>query len=214
MQRALFFAHALLFESFLASSLSTLPSSSTIISQDPRYVRLHGRFAPPTVLSVPSALAAALVVPRLASRPSRSARLLALLILCTHIQINSKDSRYARFHGRSAQHPFHPDRRLPIVLDDELVDMNFGTGAVKITPGLSLCFLFSPSFPSLRLSCPWRCDSSVVLFIIPRFNELDPHLLSSLVPPSLLAFFSPFLNIRGSLFCSSRMVMNEFLGHL
>eukprot|EP01052_Picozoa_sp_SAG31_P005549 SAG31_NODE_245_length_19224_cov_10.210614_3_plen_59_part_00 len=32
-------------------------------------------------------------------------------------------------------HPFFPEREVKLVLDDgELVDMSFGTGAVKITP--------------------------------------------------------------------------------
>lgn len=36
-------------------------------------------------------------------------------------------------HGKFALHPFL-DRRMPIILDKEAVDMEFGTGAVKITP--------------------------------------------------------------------------------
>lgn len=36
-------------------------------------------------------------------------------------------------HGQFAVHPFN-NRRIPIVTDDIAVDMEFGTGAVKITP--------------------------------------------------------------------------------
>lgn len=36
-------------------------------------------------------------------------------------------------HGKHALHPF-VNRRLPIVTDAIIVDMAFGTGAVKITP--------------------------------------------------------------------------------
>jgi valyl-tRNA synthetase len=36
-------------------------------------------------------------------------------------------------HGKFAKHPFL-DRLLPIVTDSIIVDMAFGTGAVKITP--------------------------------------------------------------------------------
>jgi valyl-tRNA synthetase len=36
-------------------------------------------------------------------------------------------------HGKVAVHPF-VDRRIPIVTDSIVVDMTFGTGAVKITP--------------------------------------------------------------------------------
>lgn len=36
-------------------------------------------------------------------------------------------------HGKFVIHPFN-QRRIPIVCDPVLVDMEFGTGAVKITP--------------------------------------------------------------------------------
>jgi valyl-tRNA synthetase len=35
--------------------------------------------------------------------------------------------------GKFVVHPFN-GRRIPIIVDAELVDMSFGTGAVKITP--------------------------------------------------------------------------------
>jgi valyl-tRNA synthetase len=40
---------------------------------------------------------------------------------------------YQHLHGKFAIHPF-VDRRIPIVTDAIVVDMAFGTGAVKITP--------------------------------------------------------------------------------
>ncbi|KAL3526173.1 hypothetical protein ACH5RR_014545 [Cinchona calisaya] len=51
----------------------------------------------------------------------------------TAIAIHPDDKRYKNLHGKFALHPFN-GRRLPIVCDAILVDMNFGTGAVKITP--------------------------------------------------------------------------------
>lgn len=51
----------------------------------------------------------------------------------TAIAVHSKDKRYAHLHGRFAVHPFN-GRKLPIICDDMLVDPEFGTGAVKITP--------------------------------------------------------------------------------
>ena len=36
-------------------------------------------------------------------------------------------------HGKFARHPF-VNRKIPIVTDSIVVDMEFGTGAVKITP--------------------------------------------------------------------------------
>mmetsp|Transcript_16979 Transcript_16979/g.13978 ORF Transcript_16979/g.13978 Transcript_16979/m.13978 type:complete len:300 (-) Transcript_16979:1908-2807(-) len=49
------------------------------------------------------------------------------------VAVHPDDPRYTHFHGKYIKHPFN-GRRLPIILDKELVDMNFGTGAVKITP--------------------------------------------------------------------------------
>ncbi|KAL2514378.1 Valine--tRNA ligase [Forsythia ovata] len=51
----------------------------------------------------------------------------------TAIAIHPEDPRYIHLHGKYAIHPFN-GRKLPIVCDSVLVDMNFGTGAVKITP--------------------------------------------------------------------------------
>ncbi|XP_011180482.2 valine--tRNA ligase [Zeugodacus cucurbitae] len=50
----------------------------------------------------------------------------------TAVAVHPQDERYKHLHGKFVQHPFC-DRRIPIVVDD-FVDMNFGTGAVKITP--------------------------------------------------------------------------------
>ncbi|KAI9138706.1 tRNA synthetases class I-domain-containing protein [Paraphysoderma sedebokerense] len=50
----------------------------------------------------------------------------------TAVAVHPKDQRYAHLHGKHVIHPFN-QRRIPIICDD-YVDMNFGTGAVKITP--------------------------------------------------------------------------------
>ncbi|XP_061475249.1 valine--tRNA ligase [Rhineura floridana] len=50
----------------------------------------------------------------------------------TAVAVHPQDPRYKHLHGRSILHPFTA-KRLPIVCDD-FVDMEFGTGAVKITP--------------------------------------------------------------------------------
>lgn len=50
----------------------------------------------------------------------------------TAIAVNPNDERYQKLVGKFAKHPFC-DRRLPIVADT-YVEMDFGTGAVKITP--------------------------------------------------------------------------------
>ena len=50
------------------------------------------------------------------------------------IAVHPDDPRYQHLHGKYAIHPFDKDRRIPIITDASLVDMSFGTGAVKITP--------------------------------------------------------------------------------
>jgi valyl-tRNA synthetase len=48
----------------------------------------------------------------------------------TGVAVHSKDERYQKFHGKFVIHPFN-GRRIPIILDDILVDPKFGTGAGK-----------------------------------------------------------------------------------
>ncbi len=50
------------------------------------------------------------------------------------VAVNSKDQRYADLVGLELEHPFIKDRKMVVITDDDLVDMSFGTGAVKITP--------------------------------------------------------------------------------
>ncbi|KAH8827166.1 tRNA synthetases class I-domain-containing protein [Flagelloscypha sp. PMI_526] len=52
----------------------------------------------------------------------------------TAIAVHPDDDRWRHLHGKFAVHPFIPGRRLPVVTDAEGVKMEFGTGAVKITP--------------------------------------------------------------------------------
>ncbi|EXJ84136.1 valyl-tRNA synthetase [Capronia epimyces CBS 606.96] len=51
----------------------------------------------------------------------------------TAIAVHPTDRRYAHLVGRTAIHPFIPERRIAIIADEE-VDPEFGTGAVKVTP--------------------------------------------------------------------------------
>ena len=50
------------------------------------------------------------------------------------VAVHPEDPRYKHLHGKELEHPFIKDRKMVIITDDVLVDMNFGTGAVKITP--------------------------------------------------------------------------------
>ena len=49
------------------------------------------------------------------------------------VAVHPEDPRYKHLHGKFVVHPFN-GRRIPIICDAQLVDMAFGTGAVKITP--------------------------------------------------------------------------------
>jgi valyl-tRNA synthetase len=51
----------------------------------------------------------------------------------TAIAVHPDDPRYTHLHGKKVLHPFN-GREIPIVTDPVLVDMKFGTGAVKVTP--------------------------------------------------------------------------------
>lgn len=50
------------------------------------------------------------------------------------VAVHPNDPRYKDFIGKELVHPFIPDRHIIVIADDVLVDMSFGTGAVKITP--------------------------------------------------------------------------------
>lgn len=49
------------------------------------------------------------------------------------VAVNPSDERFRKFHGREVLVPL-TGRRVPVILDD-YVDVEFGTGALKITPG-------------------------------------------------------------------------------
>eukprot|EP01127_Copromyxa_protea_P007659 TRINITY_DN1754_c1_g1_i3.p1 TRINITY_DN1754_c1_g1~~TRINITY_DN1754_c1_g1_i3.p1 ORF type:complete len:1056 (+),score=235.21 TRINITY_DN1754_c1_g1_i3:280-3168(+) len=51
----------------------------------------------------------------------------------TALAIHPEDDRYKAFHGRQAINPI-TGRVIPIVTDNILVDITFGTGVVKVTP--------------------------------------------------------------------------------
>ncbi|CAI2379925.1 unnamed protein product [Moneuplotes crassus] len=50
------------------------------------------------------------------------------------VAVHPDDERYKDLIGKELEHPIIKERKMVIIADGELVDMNFGTGAVKITP--------------------------------------------------------------------------------
>ncbi|KAI9306943.1 tRNA synthetases class I-domain-containing protein [Cunninghamella echinulata] len=53
------------------------------------------------------------------------------------VAVHPNDPRYRELHGKQVYHPILK-KTIPIVCDDQLVDMEFGTGVVKITPAHDL----------------------------------------------------------------------------
>ena len=51
----------------------------------------------------------------------------------TAVAVHSSDTRYKDLHGKQLQLPL-TDRTIPLIIDDILVDPEFGSGAVKVTP--------------------------------------------------------------------------------
>ena len=51
----------------------------------------------------------------------------------TAVAVHPEDERYKAVVGKFLVHPIN-GRKIPVIADAELVDMDFGTGAVKITP--------------------------------------------------------------------------------
>ncbi|KAF4677606.1 hypothetical protein FOL47_000561 [Perkinsus chesapeaki] len=49
------------------------------------------------------------------------------------VAVNPKDTRFTYLVGKELVHPFIPDRKM-VVIEDDYVSMDFGTGCVKITP--------------------------------------------------------------------------------
>ena len=49
------------------------------------------------------------------------------------VAVHPDDPRYQHLHGKKLKHPFVA-REIPVITDPVLVDMAFGTGAVKVTP--------------------------------------------------------------------------------
>jgi len=50
------------------------------------------------------------------------------------VAVHPDDPRYKDYIGMELEHPFCPDRKMTVIADPVLVLMEFGTGAVKVTP--------------------------------------------------------------------------------
>ena len=72
---------------------------------------------------------------RRSERPSSSSRRRAprRCSATRAVAVHPDDPRYKHLHGKKLKHPFVA-REIPVITDPVLVDMAFGTGAVKVTP--------------------------------------------------------------------------------
>ena len=52
----------------------------------------------------------------------------------TAVAVHPDDKRYEHLIGKEIEHPFIKDRKMKVIADNILVDMTFGSGAVKVTP--------------------------------------------------------------------------------
>ena len=52
----------------------------------------------------------------------------------TAVAVHPDDPRYKQLHGKKRRAAARPGARFPIIADAILVDIEFGTGAVKVTP--------------------------------------------------------------------------------
>ena len=63
----------------------------------------------------------------------------------TAICVNPKDERYKKLEGKKAVVPI-AERKVPIIFDD-YVDIEYGTGCLKVTPAHDICLLYTSPSP-------------------------------------------------------------------
>ncbi len=71
----------------------------------------------------------------------------------TAVAVHPEDPRYTHLHGKFLVHPF-VSRRIPVICDAVLVDMAFGTGAVKVTPAHDANDFLTGQVPARRQPPP------------------------------------------------------------
>lgn len=81
----------------------------------------------------------------------------------TAVAVHPDDPRYRHLHGKRLRHPF-VDREIPIITDAILVDMEFGTGAVKVTP--------AHDFNDFATGKRHQLEEIAILTLDGRVNEL------------------------------------------
>ena len=87
------------------------------------------------------------------------------------VAVNPKDERYGKFVGKRVRRPF-PEAEIP-VLADEHVDIEFGTGALKITPAHDKADFEIGLRHELEIIDVFHPDATVNCPAVPELDGLD-----------------------------------------
>jgi valyl-tRNA synthetase len=77
------------------------------------------------------------------------------------LAVHPDDARYKQYHGKYALHPIIPGKKIPIVCDSTLVEPEFGTGVVKVTPAHDVADYECAKRHNLPISNLFDFDGSV-----------------------------------------------------
>lgn len=94
----------------------------------------------------------------------------------TAVAVHPRDHRYTNLHGRCLFHPILLGKKVPIVLDDVLVDMEYGTGCVKVTPAHDPNDFESGRRNKLEYLQIFTDDGRIVQMIESTHNGITYHL--------------------------------------
>ncbi len=87
------------------------------------------------------------------------------------VAVNPKDERFAKHIGRKVRRPF-PEAEIPVIADDH-VDIEFGTGALKITPAHDKADFEIGQRHNLEIIDVLHPDGTINCPEIPELNKLD-----------------------------------------
>ncbi|MGJ8678586.1 MAG: valine--tRNA ligase [Akkermansiaceae bacterium] len=87
------------------------------------------------------------------------------------VAVNPKDERFTKYLGRKVRRPF-PAAEIPVIADDH-VDIEFGTGALKITPAHDKADFEIGMRHELEIIDVFHADGTINCPEIPELNGLD-----------------------------------------
>ncbi|PRP73203.1 hypothetical protein PROFUN_03517 [Planoprotostelium fungivorum] len=90
----------------------------------------------------------------------------------TAVAIHPDDKRYKKYHGKSVWHPLRKIG-IPIVTDKQLVDMEIGTGVVKVTPAHDENDFECGKRHNLESITIMNDQGDILLEVSPEFHDLN-----------------------------------------